>query len=115
MSWLQQLKKLYSLDTLDTRFTIPATTPPGDVATELRDSPSNSNVVIQPGFGGNSNGVGKGANISDVKPSLWRTPEFYFYYLVFLTVVPMMFKVSYDVSKSMLIDHCFCSPGLIML
>lgn len=30
----------------------------------------------------------------------WRTPEFYFYYLIFILVVPLMFKSVIDISRS---------------
>ncbi|RAL67864.1 hypothetical protein DID88_008590 [Monilinia fructigena] len=33
------------------------------------------------------------------QPSRWNTPEFYFYYFIFLTVVPYMFWIAYDVSR----------------
>ncbi|KAF9357035.1 glycerol transporter [Mortierella sp. AD094] len=32
-------------------------------------------------------------------PSLWNTKEFYFYYLVFITCVPYMFKTAHDASS----------------
>nr|POE64866.1 glycerol uptake protein 1 [Quercus suber] len=36
------------------------------------------------------------------RPSRWNTPEYYLYYLFFLTIPPLMFKSVYDVSKP---DH----------
>ncbi|KAG0199472.1 glycerol transporter [Mortierella sp. GBA30] len=33
------------------------------------------------------------------KPSLWNTKEFYFYYFVFITCVPYMFKTAHDASS----------------
>lgn len=33
-------------------------------------------------------------------PSRWKTPEFAFYYVVFLTVVPIMIWVPVDLSSS---------------
>ena len=38
------------------------------------------------------------------QPSKWRSPEFYFYYVVFLVIPPLMFKSVYDVSKGN--DNC---------
>ena len=40
-----------------------------------------------------------GPALPDAKPSKWRKPEFFFYYFCFLTIVPLMFKAVYDVSK----------------
>ncbi|KAF9113358.1 glycerol transporter [Mortierella sp. AM989] len=34
-----------------------------------------------------------------INPSLWNTKEFYFYYLVFVTCVPYMFKTAHDASS----------------
>ena len=39
------------------------------------------------------------APIPGAQPSKWNTPEYYVYYLFFLTVPAMMFKSVYDVSK----------------
>lgn len=36
---------------------------------------------------------------SDVQSSKWNTPEFYFYYFIFLMAVPSMFGVAFQVSK----------------
>ncbi|KAL1925420.1 uncharacterized protein VTP21DRAFT_303 [Calcarisporiella thermophila] len=33
-----------------------------------------------------------------INPPLWRTPEFYFYYVMFVIVVPYMLKTTYDLS-----------------
>ena len=33
------------------------------------------------------------------QPSKWKTPEFYFYYFIFIITVPYMFWVAYDVSR----------------
>src|ERR1700753_860118 len=32
-------------------------------------------------------------------PSLWNTKEFYFYYFVFITCIPYMFKTAHDASS----------------
>lgn len=37
--------------------------------------------------------------LPDARPSKWRTPEYYIYYLFFLTIPPLMFKAVYDVSQ----------------
>ncbi len=38
------------------------------------------------------------------QPSNWKTPEFYFYYLVFITIVPYMFWIVYDISRRQYTD-----------
>ncbi|KAH8704798.1 putative glycerol:H+ symporter [Talaromyces proteolyticus] len=78
-SLLQFLRRLYSLDTLDTRLTVSSSTPVKAVS-DSKD--------------GRAQEIAAGA-----QPSKWNTPEFYVYYLVFLTVVPMMFKTVIDVSQ----------------
>ncbi|KAF2481444.1 MBOAT, membrane-bound O-acyltransferase family-domain-containing protein [Neohortaea acidophila] len=37
--------------------------------------------------------------LADAQPSKWNTPEYYIYYLFFLTIPPLMFKAVYDVSQ----------------
>ncbi len=81
MTILHYVGRLYSLDTLDTRFTQSAKT-----------SPSNTRSIS--------------ADASPSKP-LWRTVEFYFYYLCFVVAVPLMFKAAYDVST-----RKFAHPGI---
>lgn len=100
ISWLSGLRRLYSLDTLDTRFTTSSTTPAKQVNSESRatDTVTSSAQETQ---NGQAKGTAANASIraTNAQPSRWNTPEFYFYYLVFLTVVPMMFKSVYDVSQ----------------
>jgi hypothetical protein len=94
MMWLQYLRQLYSLDTLDTRFIISSTAPPKQALNELRldpTRPSPQQVKL-------SNGKPT-KSVEGTQPSRWRTPEFYIYYFVFITAIPFMFKVVYDVSK----------------
>ena len=83
-SFLYWFRRLYSLDTLDTRFTVSANTPL-KAAEDARPA-STKNV--------RASAIASGAS-----PSKWRTPEFFLYYFVFLTVVPMMFKAVVDVSQ----------------
>ncbi|KUM64827.1 hypothetical protein ACN42_g2261 [Penicillium freii] len=72
------LRRVYSLDTLDTRFTSSAT----PAHTNTRPSKDTRNAIAQ-----------------GAPPSLWRTPEFFVYYLFFIILVPLMFKTVIDVSK----------------
>lgn len=91
------VKRLYSLDTLDTRFTTASRTPPRE--TRLRIDPAQPSSSRA----GSSKDEKESKNVversSESSASRWRTPEFFVYYFAFITVVPMMFKVTYDVSK----------------
>lgn len=78
------LKAVYSLNTLDTRFTTPSSVP-YKVATDARDGNGKRDAVGRPD--------------KNAQPSRWATPEFFLYYLVFLVTVPRMFWVAYDVSR----------------
>ncbi|KAF2096498.1 glycerol:H+ symporter [Rhizodiscina lignyota] len=96
MDLLHFFRKLYSLDTLDTRFNTSSTTPLKPAATELQSNPP------RPSPAENVSQVklrARDDTVSGVQPSRWNTPEFYFYYLVHLVAVPMMFKVTIDVSQ----------------
>ena len=98
MTLLHCARRLYSLDTLDTRFTTSSRTPPQESAPDTqspidpaRPSPTEngSRTVRVPGS----------KSDAGTSPPRWRTPEFFVYYIAFILVVPMMFKVAYDVSK----------------
>jgi protein-cysteine N-palmitoyltransferase HHAT len=80
-SLLRGLQRLYSLDTLDTRLTVSSST--SIKSSQQRDARAQQIAA-------------------DAQPSRWNTPEFYFYYFVFLTVVPMMFKTVIDVSQGIM-------------
>ncbi|TKA75039.1 hypothetical protein B0A49_02186 [Cryomyces minteri] len=90
MLWLHYLRRLYSLDTLDTRFTTSSRTPPAPIDPARAPSGEVGQTVSR------QNGR---SPVSGAQPSKWATPEFYFYYLIFLVCVPLMFKAVYDVSK----------------
>lgn len=99
MMWLQYLRQLYSLDTLDTRFIISSTAPPKQALNELRLDPTRPSPQ-QDGQAQVRLSNGKPTkSVEGAQPSRWRTLEFYIYYFVFITAVPFMFKVVYDVSK----------------
>lgn len=85
LSLLAWFRRLYSLDTLDTRFTVPANTPIKLAAEDTRSGPAKD---------ARSNAVASGAS-----PSKWGTLEFYVYYVVFLIAIPLMFKTVVDVSQ----------------
>lgn len=96
MSLFSYIRGIYQLDTLDTRFTNSSTTPykrPG-------------NAQIDPTYPKSSRDLSQGVPVKldsngrpIPQPSKWNTPEFYFYYFIFLTIVPYMFWVAYDVSR----------------
>ncbi|RMD44058.1 hypothetical protein DV735_g1139, partial [Chaetothyriales sp. CBS 134920] len=78
-------RELYSLDTLDTRFTNSATTPlkaDGQKATATATTTTNPDSKLPPG----------------TSPPKWNTPEFYFYLVVFLICVPQMYWAVAEVS-----------------
>ncbi|KAM3088506.1 glycerol transporter, variant 2 [Clarireedia jacksonii] len=91
MGILSYVQSIYTVDTIDTRFTNSSSTPyqtdPTAAASKRDDSKPGAGVRLD------SNGRPR------AQPSNWNTPEFYFYYFVFLTVVPYMFWIGYDVSR----------------
>lgn len=97
MSIFSYIRSIYALDTIDTRFTSSSATPYKSVV-DARIDPTNADSKED----GPPQGVpvrldGSGRPIA--QPSRWKTPEFYFYYLVFIVVVPYMFYIAYDVSR----------------
>lgn len=88
LSWF---RRLYSLDTLDTRFIVSSNTPLKAVATDTRSAPAKD--------------VRANAIASNAAPSKWRTPEFWVYYVIFLIAVPLMFKTVIEVSQG----RAFCA------
>jgi protein-cysteine N-palmitoyltransferase HHAT len=89
---LHDLRKLFSLETLDTRFVVPATASPKEALEQAALDPANPLPVQSGGFKSKD-------SIDNVQPPRWNTPEFYLYYLVFLICIPLMFKSVLDVSK----------------
>ncbi|KAK4967017.1 hypothetical protein LTR28_003036, partial [Elasticomyces elasticus] len=91
MTFPLALHKLFSLDTLDSRFTASAKTPPKEL----------SEASIDPAKSLDPKAAAHDQPFRGVlaQPSKWRTPEFYVYYFCFLTIVPFMFKAVYDISK----------------
>lgn len=100
MTWRHSFRKIYCLDTLDTRFSIPANVPPKHANTELQEIPSIPNSSEERVSNSRPDGAPT-QSLPDARPSLWNTWEFYSYYFVFITCVPLMFKAVYDVSQRM--------------
>ncbi|KAJ5037514.1 uncharacterized protein L3040_007688 [Drepanopeziza brunnea f. sp. 'multigermtubi'] len=96
MDLFSYIKSIYDLDTIDTRFTSSSSTPYKTVI----ESRSHPDYKVKrdhsvPGIGVRTDHSGRPI----AQPSKWNTPEFYFYYFVFITIVPCMFWVAYDVSR----------------
>ncbi|KAL9084492.1 MAG: hypothetical protein Q9159_005188 [Coniocarpon cinnabarinum] len=81
MSFWRYIQRVYALDTLDPRLSSTSKTPP-TVSGEVPQTKEKRDVA------GNANA------------SLWDTPEYYVYYVVFLTIVPLMFYVPFSVSTT---------------
>lgn len=94
------VRSIYALDTIDTRFTTSASTPHKAVAAVRADS-ARSNPKKDGSARGSSTRVDSGV----MQPSRWNTLEFYFYYFVFITCIPYMFWIAYDVSRR----ECDCN------
>ena len=98
MNLLHYARKLYSLDTLDTRLTTSSKAPPPHFD-PARPSPEEASY--------NKGRSGAGDLAKGASPPRWRSPEFIYHGLVFLVAVPLMFKTAYDVSKR---KHVYLSP-----
>lgn len=86
MTVLSFLRQLYSLDTLDTRFSVSSRTPP-----KVDDS-----EPVKPGQKDVKSTTSLPAGAS---PSKWNTAEFYLYGLVFVVCVPQMYWAVVQVSQ----------------
>lgn len=95
MDVLSFFRRLYSLDTLDTRLTISSRTPEKDTKGNAQPVPEGS----LSSDGGRVSRSGQTKPQNGASPSRWQTPEFYLYYVVFIVVVPQMFKAVIEVSQ----------------
>ncbi|TVY75559.1 putative membrane-bound O-acyltransferase [Lachnellula suecica] len=97
MSIFSYTRSIYALDTIDTRFTSSSNTPYKTVVDARSDSATSGSKRddSKPGVGVKTDRHGRPV----AQPSKWNTPEFYVYYFVFLTIVPYMFWIAYDVSR----------------
>ncbi|KAF1920522.1 glycerol:H+ symporter [Ampelomyces quisqualis] len=89
---LRFFRQLYSLDTLDTRFVVPATATPKEALRDAELDPAGP-LPTQ-----HRSSRHTGAE-SEVHPSRWNTTEFYIYYLSISASIFIMFKLVLDVSK----------------
>jgi hypothetical protein len=90
---LRFFRQLYSLDTLDTRFVVPATAPPKEALRDAELDPAGP-LPIQ-----HEKGRSKDV-LEAVHPPRWNTAEFYVYYVSISASIFMMFKLVLQVSKS---------------
>ncbi|KAK3207262.1 hypothetical protein GRF29_103g341037 [Pseudopithomyces chartarum] len=88
---LRYIRQLYSLDTLDTRFVVPANAPPKE-ALELANLDPAQPLPVRNGQ------VKSREPIEGVQPSRWNTLEFKIYGVLITIVVFFMFKSVLDVS-----------------
>ena len=93
MSLLQYAGRLFSVATLDTRFTVPSK-PPLTRIDPARPSPGE----VQPKTLGKTK-TRRDEIASGASPPRWKSREFVYHGLVFLVVVPLMFKTVFDVSR----------------
>ena len=85
MGLLAALRGIYSLDTLDTRFTTPSSVSYRTAVEQRTGRDGKRELYNKPD--------------KRAQPPKWKTPEFFLYYLVFLVAVPYMFWIAYDVSR----------------
>lgn len=87
MSPLSFLRSVYTLDTLDTRFTTSSTT--------------SYKTVIDSRGEEDTRDAQKEKIASRAPPSKWNTPEFYLYLAVVFTCLGLMIWIPYTVSRRM--------------
>ena len=106
MNILNYARNLYSLDTLDTRFTTSSRNRISYGPSHI-ESTKPSPEEMSPDRT-KRNGIEKNKQLPEVSPSKWGTLEFYLYYLVIGTALPLMFKAAYDISlrTSTKLDIC---------
>lgn len=92
MSLLAYPRRLYSLDTLDTRFTTSSKTP-------LEETVQTRRINGRAALSATETLRAEPVSVAGARPSKWHTWEYYVYYFVFVTIIPLMFWVPYSVSK----------------
>jgi hypothetical protein len=89
---LRYLRQLYSLDSLDTRFVVPANAPPKE-ALELAELDPAQSLPVRNGQ------VKSRQPVEGVQPSKWHTLEFKTYLVLVSLCVFFMIKAVVDVSN----------------
>lgn len=90
---LQYIRSLYSLDNLDTRFTASKSSPSKEPGAERNTTRSTAGALAGDATARET------TRSSGISASLWETKEFYVYYIMFIVIVPLMFKVAIEVSN----------------
>ncbi|KAI4167631.1 MAG: hypothetical protein LQ343_007049, partial [Gyalolechia ehrenbergii] len=100
MSFLLYARRLFSLDTLDTRFTASSWTSPTVNGSEKpsRIDPANSVSGLDVQDGLSKRRPVESTEKANTQPSKWATPEYFLYYVVIGLAIPWMFKSVCDVS-----------------
>ncbi|MCJ1233187.1 glycerol transporter [Varicellaria rhodocarpa] len=103
MNILNYARNMYSLDTLDTRFTTSSRNPMSSGASHIEST----KLSFRERSSGRTNrdGTEKNKQLPEALPSRWGTLEYYLYYLVIGTAVPLMFKAAYDISLRCTASH----------
>ncbi|KAL8943822.1 MAG: hypothetical protein Q9216_000815 [Gyalolechia sp. 2 TL-2023] len=100
MSFFVYAQRLFSSDTLDTRFTASSWTPltasGSEKPSRIDPAKSGPGISVQDGLSKRRPAESSGKAIA--QPSKWATLEYFSYYLVIGIAVPWMFKSVYDVS-----------------
>ncbi|CAD6505303.1 BgTH12-00795 [Blumeria graminis f. sp. triticale] len=100
MSLFSYVQSIFTLDTIDTRFTSSSSVPYSTVIEARKHGEPSVTPRNNQSFTVNKNPDEQNRSKCPLaEPSKWKTPEFYFYYLVFIVVVPCMFWVPYSVSR----------------
>lgn len=89
---LRFFRQLYSLDTLDTRFVVPATATPKEALKDAELDPAGPLPT------GNEKGKSRGAG-DNVQPPRWNTAEFYVYYVSISFSIFMMVYLTRTASR----------------
>ena len=95
MSLLSYGQKLFSLDTLDTRF-ISSSKPPANATPQIDPAKPSPNEGASIHIRG---GRGQSKATNGAHPPLWGTPEFIVYGVVVFGSVAMMVKTVFEVSQ----------------
>lgn len=95
MAGLQYVQRLFSLNTLDTRFTTSSRANP-------REQLLNDSARVVPDGGAHNLRSHRDASTNadtNLPASRWTTPEFMIYAVIFLIAIPLMIKSVYEVSN----------------
>ena len=97
MTILRYARKLYSLDTLDTRFVTSSKSPFNTTPSPL--DPVKPSSKEERSGNGDGTGLDTSRQNGGPLPSRWGTAEYYVYYVVIIVSLIKMFKVAFDISK----------------